>query len=155
MLLQMKPPYCYVHRQIVLPRNLIFKSKHQFSHHRRSLGPRQTDEGMAIDKRGPSNEYLVSISFSPNYKNVFRNNRFRQIERNVFLCRSWYENDCLIHVLCALSQLWDLHSGAVLLDHSGHSPLTLTHLIHEYHDDIPWNSVPSRGLRGTTLVAKY
>jgi hypothetical protein len=30
----------------------------------------------------------------------------------------------------------------------GHSP-------HEYLDDIPWNSVPLRGFRGATLVAKY
>jgi hypothetical protein len=76
-------------------------------------------------------------------------------ERYVFLRRPWYENDSLIHVLCASSQLWGLHGGAVLVDHSGHSPLTLTHLIHEYHDDIPWNSVPTRGLRGATFVAKY
>ncbi len=53
-------------------------------------------------------------------------------ERYVFLRRPWYENDSLIHVLCASSQLWGSHGGAVLLDHSGHSPLTLTHLIHEY-----------------------
>jgi hypothetical protein len=26
-----------------------------------------------------------------------------------------------------------------------HSPLTLTHPMHEYDDDIPWNSVPLRG----------
>ena len=61
----------------------------------------------------------------------------------------------LIHVLCACGLLQGSHGGAVLLDHSGHSPLTLTHLIHEYHVDIPWNSVPSRGFRGATLVAKY
>ena len=61
---------------------------------------------------------LVSISFSRNNKNVFRNNRFQQIERYVFLRRQWYENDSLIHVLCASSQLWGLHGGAVLLDHS-------------------------------------
>jgi hypothetical protein len=61
---------------------------------------------------------LVSISFSRNNKNVFRNNRFQQIERYVFLRRPWYENDSLIHVLCASSQLWGLHGGAVLLDHS-------------------------------------
>jgi hypothetical protein len=39
--------------------------------------------------------------------------------------------------------------------HSGHSPLTLTHLIHEYRVDIPWNSVPSHGCCEATLVAKY
>jgi len=61
----------------------------------------------------------------------------------------------LIHVLCACGLLWGLHGDAVLLDHSGHSPLTLTHLFHENHDDIPWNSVLLRGFRGTTLVAKY
>jgi len=27
---------------------------------------------------------------------------------------------------------------AVLVNHSGQSPLTLTHLIHEYHVDFPW-----------------
>jgi hypothetical protein len=41
------------------------------------------------------------------------------------------------------------------VDHLGHSPLTLTHLIHENHDDIPWNSVLSRGFHGAKLVAKY
>ena len=35
----------------------------------------------------------------------------------------------LIHVLCACGQPWGLHGDAVLVDHSGHSPLTLTHLI--------------------------
>jgi hypothetical protein len=44
---------------------------------------------------------------------------------------------------------------AVLLDHSGHSPLTLSTSNHEYHVDIPWNSVPSRGFHGAPLVAKY
>ncbi len=38
-----------------------------------------------------------------------------------------------------------LHGGAVLVVHMSHSPLTLTHLMHEYDDDIPWNSVPLRG----------
>jgi hypothetical protein len=61
----------------------------------------------------------------------------------------------LIHVLHACGLLRGSHGDAVLLDHSDHSPLTLTHLIHEDHDDIPWNVVRSRGFRGTTLVAKY
>ncbi len=61
----------------------------------------------------------------------------------------------LIHVLCAYGSLQGSHGGAVILDHSVHSPLTLTHLIHEYHVDIPWNSVPSSGSRDETLVAKY
>ena len=42
----------------------------------------------------------------------------------------------LIHVLCACGLLWGSHGDAVLVDHSGHSPLTLTHLIHAYHDNI-------------------
>jgi hypothetical protein len=78
-----------------------------------------------------------------------------ELERYVLLCRLWYKNDSLIHVLCASSQLWGSHGGAVLLDHSGHSSLTLTHLIHEYHVDFPWNSVLSRGFHGATLVAIY
>ena len=77
------------------------------------------------------------------------------MERYVFLCRSWYDNDYLILVLCACGYLWGLHGDAVLLDHSGHSPLNLKHLIHEYHDYIPWNSVQSRGFHVATLVAKY
>ncbi len=28
-------------------------------------------------------------------------------------------------------------------------------VINEYHVDFPWNSVPSRGFHGATLVAKY
>jgi hypothetical protein len=55
----------------------------------------------------------------------------------------------LIHVLCACGLLQGSHGGAVLFDHVSHSPLTLTHLIHEYHVDIP------HGFRGATLVAKY
>jgi hypothetical protein len=43
-------------------------------------------------------------------------------EHHVFLRGPWYENDSLILVLCASSQLWGSHGGAVLLDHSGHSP---------------------------------
>ena len=46
---------------------------------------------------------------------MFGNNRFRQIKRYIFLPRSWYENDSLIHVLCASSQLWGLHGDAVLV----------------------------------------
>ena len=42
----------------------------------------------------------------------------------------------------------------VLLHHSCHFSLTLIHLIHEYHDDFPWNSVPLCGFCGTTEVAK-
>jgi hypothetical protein len=38
----------------------------------------------------------------------------RQIEHYVFLRISWYEKTRLIHVLCASSQLWGLHGGAVL-----------------------------------------
>jgi hypothetical protein len=60
---------------------------------------------------------------------------------------------CLIHVLCACGLLQGSHGDAVLVDHLGYSPLTLTHLIHEYHVNIPWNSVPLRGFRGATLVA--
>jgi hypothetical protein len=37
----------------------------------------------------------------------------------------------LIHVLCVCGELWGLHGDAVLVDHSGHSPLTWTHQIHE------------------------
>jgi len=48
---------------------------------------------------------------------------------------------CLNHVLCACGLLQGSHGGAVLVVHLGHSPLTSTHLIHEYHVDIPWNSV--------------
>ena len=47
-----------------------------------------------------------------------------------------------------------LYADAVLVDHLGHSPLTLTHLFHEYHDDIPIIDVPPRVFRGATLVAK-
>jgi len=43
---------------------------------------------------------------------------------------------------------------AVLVNHSGQSPLTLTHLIHEYRR-FSMESVLSRGFRGATLVAKY
>ena len=60
----------------------------------------------------------------------------------------------LIHVLCACGQPWGLHGCAVLMDHSGHSPLTLTHLIHEYHVDIPWIGVRSSGFCSATLFAK-
>jgi hypothetical protein len=43
-----------------------------------------------------------------------------------------------IHVLCACGLLQGLHGGAVLVIHLGHShsPLTLTHLIHEYQPGI-------------------
>ena len=43
---------------------------------------------------------------------------------------------------------------AVLVNHSGQSPLTLTHLIHEYHVDIPWIGVRSSGFCSATLFAK-
>jgi hypothetical protein len=38
-----------------------------------------------------------------------------------------------------------LHGGAGLLVHSGHSPHIVTHLIHEYHVNIPWISMPLHG----------
>ncbi len=43
-----------------------------------------------------------------------------------------------------------LHGGSSLVVHSGHPPHIVTHLIHEYHDDIPWVSVPLHGFCGTT-----
>jgi len=54
----------------------------------------------------------------------------------------------LIHVLCAVGLLLQgSHGGAVLVNHSGYSPLTLTHLMLENHVDIPWNSVVAPLLR--------
>ena len=42
------------------PNSLAMQCKsNRFPCHRKSLGPTQTYKGMAIDKRGPSNEYLV------------------------------------------------------------------------------------------------
>jgi len=61
----------------------------------------------------------------------------------------------LIHVLCACGLIRGSHGDAVLLDHSGQFSPHLDTSYHENHDDIPWNSVPSRGFRGTALVAKY
>ena len=46
-----------------------------------------------------------------------------------------------LHVLCACGLLRGSHGGTVLVNHSGHFPLTLTHLMLENHVDIPWNSV--------------
>ena len=44
---------------------------------------------------------------------------------------------CLIHVLCASSHLLVLHGGGGgLVLQTGHSPLTLTHLMHEYQPNI-------------------
>jgi hypothetical protein len=45
-----------------------------------------------------------------------------------------------------------LHGGSCLVVHSGHPSHMVTYLIHEYHVNILWISVPSRGFRGTTLV---
>jgi hypothetical protein len=38
-----------------------------------------------------------------------------------------------------------LHGGSGLVVHSGHPPHIVTHLIHEYHDNIPWIHVPLNG----------
>ncbi len=43
-----------------------------------------------------------------------------------------------------------LHGGSCLIVLSGHPPHIVTHLIHEYHVNIPWISMPLCGLRGTT-----
>jgi hypothetical protein len=59
-------------------------------------------------------------------------------------------------MFCALVASYGVHiGGAVLVQPLGPISPTLTHLIHEYHDDIPWIGVPSHGLRGATLVAKF
>jgi hypothetical protein len=55
---------------------------------------------------------------------------------NGFLCSSWYETDCLIHVFVLIATLLGLHGGAGLVIHSGHPPHIATHLIHEYHVNI-------------------
>ncbi len=47
----------------------------------------------------------------------------------------------------------DLHGGSGLVVHSGHPPHTVTHVIHEYHVDIPWISMPLCGFRSTARVA--
>ena len=67
------------------------------------------------------------------------------------MVQEWLSHPCFVCLKPDVGFAW----WSVLVDHSGHSPLTLTHLIHEHHDDIPWNSVPLRGLRGATFVAKY
>ena len=86
---------------------------------------------------------LVFISFSCNNKNVSEWNR-------LIAMYSFVAGDIrmthLIHVLCACGLLQGSHGGVVL---------HLTHLIYEYHVHIPWNSVPSRGFCGETLVANY
>jgi len=55
------------------------------------------------------------MSFSRNNKKMYPLTQIglRQIERYVFLRISWYEKTRLIHVLCASSQLWGSHGGAV------------------------------------------
>jgi hypothetical protein len=59
-------------------------------------------------------------------------------------------------MFCALVASYGVRMvGAVLVNNSGQSPLTLTHLIHEYHVDIPWIGVHSRGFCSATLVAKF
>ena len=62
---------------------------------------------------------------------------------------------CLIHVLCAFGLLRGSHGGEVLVDHSGHSPLTLTHLMLKNHVDIPWNSVLRRRFCNVRRVEEY
>ena len=47
-----------------------------------------------------------------------------------------------------------LHGGVGLVVCSGHPPYTITHLIREYHADIPWISMSSCGFCGTAYVAK-
>jgi hypothetical protein len=42
----------------------------------------------------------------------------------------------LIHVWCACGLLQGLHVDAVHVVHLGHSPLTLTHLMHAYQPKI-------------------
>jgi len=56
----------------------------------------------------------------------------------------------LIHVLCACGLLQGLDGGAVLVDHSDHFPLTLTHLMHECHVNIQWCSVLWHGFCNPT-----
>jgi hypothetical protein len=74
-----------------------------------------------------------------------------------FLCCSWYENDCLIHVLCVSTSPPGLHSGsgASLVVHLGLPLHIITHHIHAYHVDIPWIGVQSPVFRNVTLVSKY
>jgi hypothetical protein len=43
-----------------------------------------------------------------------------------------------------------LHGGSCLFAHTGHFPHIVTHLIHEYHVNIPWISMPSHGFHGKT-----
>ena len=61
----------------------------------------------------------------------------------------------LIHVLCACGLLRGSHGDAVLVNHSGHSPLTFTHLMLENHVDIPWYSVLCGRFCGVRQVEEY
>jgi hypothetical protein len=70
-----------------------------------------------------------------------------------FLRSSWCENDCLIHVFVLITTPLGLHSGSCLVVHSGNPLHLVTHLIHEYHVDTPWISMPLRGFHSTTQVA--
>jgi hypothetical protein len=43
-----------------------------------------------------------------------------------------------------------LHGGSCIVLQSGHTPHIVIHLIHEYHVNFPWISIPSLGFCGTT-----
>ncbi len=43
-----------------------------------------------------------------------------------------------------------LHGGSCFVVHSDHPPHIVTRLIHLYHANIPWISMPLCGFRGTT-----
>ncbi len=46
------------------------------------------------------------------------------------------------------------HGGSCLVVHSGHPPHIVTHLIHEYHVDIPWICMPSCGFHDGRWVGE-
>jgi hypothetical protein len=58
----------------------------------------------------------------------------------------------MLFVLIATPLGW--HGGSGLVIHSGHPPLIVTHLIHEYHVNIRWISVPSCGFHDRRWVGE-
>ena len=86
-----------------------------------------------------SSFFLVFIFFSHNYKNVSHMTDFNRLSPTYSSVdfHTKMSASCAFFVLLASYRLHMVVHADLVVIHSGHPPHSVTHLIHEYHVDIP------------------
>ena len=99
-------------------------------------------------------QYLVSMTFSRDNKNVSLNTDCDRLSATYS-----YVSHGMRRLVSFMFCVLQASCGVCMVVQSFRTTRAILpspkHLIHEFHVDFPWNSVPSRGFCGAPLVTKY